>query len=93
MAATRRVGAPGLARTGQIDLAALLLGAAEAQLAGRGERLGNEQRLLAAVRTALEHQLSASALAAHLAAGAALSDDEIVAMISESLTQRMHSPR
>ncbi len=80
-------------RRGQIDLAALLLGAAEAQLAGRGERLGNEQRLLAAVRTALEHQLSASALAAHLAAGAALSDDEIVAMISESLTQRMHSPR
>ena len=36
-------------RRGQIDLAALLLGAAEAQLAGRGERLGNEQRLLAAV--------------------------------------------
>ncbi len=75
-------------RRGQNDLAALLLGASDARNVQAGEPpQSNERRLIAAARAALESQSPAGTYASRLAAGAALSDGEIVALISEGLAQ------
>jgi len=82
-------------RRGQNDLATLLLGASDARNVQAGEPpQPNERRLIAAARAALEAQSPAGMYASRLAAGAALSDGEIVALISEGMARpRENTPR
>jgi hypothetical protein len=75
-------------RRGQAQLAAQVLGAAEAKLAlGYEEPLQNDQRLMTAARAGLATELAPDALAAALAAGAALRDDELAALIADGLAR------
>jgi predicted ATPase/DNA-binding winged helix-turn-helix (wHTH) protein len=73
-------------RRGQIDTATLLLGASDAQ----GVRVEmplqeNERRLMAELRAALHAQLQPEAFARGLAAGAALGEAELLALIAKAL--------
>jgi hypothetical protein len=75
-------------RRGQIDTAALLLGALDAvQLRTAVPLQVNEVRLMAEARLALEALLRPEALSGSLAAGAALGEAELFALISEALAQ------
>ena len=75
-------------RRGQIDTAALLLGALDAvQLRTAVPLQVNEVRLMAEARPALEALLRPEALSGSLAAGAALGEAELFALISEALAQ------
>ena len=75
-------------RRGQIDAATRLLGASDAERARFGAPLQeNELRLIAEARPALEALLAPDAFAANLAAGAALGQTELFALISEALAQ------
>ena len=70
----------------QFDTATLLLGASEAEQIRAAVPLQvNEQRLIAEARTALEGKLQPDAFASKLAAGAALGEGELFALISEAL--------
>ncbi len=76
-------------RRGQLDAAACLLGAANAERARLGTpRQENERRLLDETSAALAAALPAATLASHLAAGAALPQSELVAFISQALARR-----
>ena len=73
-------------RRGQIDIAARLLGMLDAQCARDSVTLQpNEERLITQARAALERQLSPEAFAQGLAAGAALREAEMFALISAAL--------
>jgi tetratricopeptide (TPR) repeat protein len=75
-------------RAGQLEPAALLLGASDAQQLRAGTSLQpNERRLIAEARAALAAELSPQALASALAAGAALDDAQIDALITEALAR------
>ena len=75
-------------RRGQIDMAALLLGKSDMERARADEALqDNERRLIAEVRAAVETKLHPHALARSLAAGAALGEGELLALVSEALAQ------
>jgi hypothetical protein len=75
-------------RRGQARTAALLLGAFDAKVSRRRlSRWPNGQRLIAETRAGLEKQWPPDAFASALAAGAALGETEIVALISESLAE------
>ena len=75
-------------RRGQIDTAALLLGALDAVRLRTAVPLQvNELRLMAEARPALEALLRPEALSGSLAAGAALGESELFALISEALAQ------
>jgi predicted ATPase len=75
-------------RRGQIDTAAILLGALDAAQVRTAVPLQvNEQRLMAEARPAIERALHAEALARSLAAGAALGEAELFALIAEALAQ------
>jgi predicted ATPase/DNA-binding winged helix-turn-helix (wHTH) protein len=77
-----------LSRRGQVEAAALLLSAAEAMRSRAGVPLAaNEQRLVADIDAALAATLSADARAAHRGAGAALGDDQVMALLAEALKQ------
>jgi hypothetical protein len=76
-------------RRDQINASLQLLGAWEARCARAGAApQPNEQRLIAEVRTALLSQRDSGAFASSLAAGAALDDTEIGALIAECLHER-----
>ena len=75
-------------RRGQLQTAALLLGASEAVVTGNGApRQPNERRLVAQARPELEAALSHAAFASNLAAGATLGEGELHAVISDALAQ------
>ena len=77
-------------RRGQIDTAALLLGALDAaQLRTAVPLQVNERRLIAEARPAIEGELNAEALSSSLAAGAALGETELLALISEALAETL----
>jgi len=77
-------------RRGQIDTAALLLGALDAQQLRTAVPLQvNERRLIAEARPAIEGEQRPEALSAGLAAGAALGEAELFGLISEALAQPM----
>lgn len=81
-------------RRGRIDASARLLGALDARCVRAGVPLQpNEQRLIAEVRAALQSQLDPDAFTNALAAGAALDEGEISALIGESLAQSRGSHR
>lgn len=81
-------------KRGQVEAAALMLGAFEAQsrLTGVKPQV-NERRLLAEAQPALAAQLAPDALANLKAAGAALSKVEIGALIAETLAQERQQAR
>ena len=75
-------------RRGQAEIAALLLGACDAEQMRTGMPLQeNERRLIAQARAALEAQLQPDLMAKRLAAGAAINKTELYALISEGLGQ------
>ena len=75
-------------RRGQFEAATLVLGASEAVIAdNQAPRQPNEQRLIAKARPALQSALSDEVFASGLAAGAALSEAELHALISGALAQ------
>jgi len=77
-----------LLRRGQFMASARVLGVSDSRRAGGGEPLqDNEQRLTDCVRAELASELRPEALAAALAAGASLGDDELFALVSEALAQ------
>ena len=75
-------------RRGQLDAATLMLGVMDAKL-GFADTLRppNEERLIAHARAGLETALPADVLASHLAAGAALTEDAMYALICETLSK------
>jgi tetratricopeptide (TPR) repeat protein len=74
-------------RRGRLEDAAQLLGASDAALKATGASLQrNEARLMQQLRTALQEQLPADALEQHLAAGAALSRQQLYQQISAGLS-------
>ena len=76
-------------RRGQLETAALLLGASDAERARFGTpHQENERRLIAEARAALAAELPAAALASGLAAGALLQDSDRLAVIAEALARR-----
>jgi hypothetical protein len=85
------MGVPVLA---QVPSAALLLGASDAEKVRADVPLQpNEERLIAEARAALEAELQPDALASSLAAGAALTKDEVFALISKALAQPLGNRR
>jgi hypothetical protein len=75
-------------RRGQLETAALLLGASDAERARLGTpHQENERRLIAQARAALTAELPAAALASALAAGALLQDSDRLTVIAESLAR------
>ena len=75
-------------RRGQVDIATQLLGASDADRIRADVSLEeNERRLIAEARAALEAQLPPQAFTRGLAAGAVLGEGELVALISEALSQ------
>ncbi len=73
-------------RRGQHDVATLLLGASDAEVVRYGmSRQQNEERLVAQARAALAAAVPADAFVRSLAAGAALRDVDIAALIAEAL--------
>ena len=75
-----------LLRRGRLDAAARLLGVSDGRRARGGEPVqSNEQRLIAHVRAELASALRPEALAAAMAEGASLGDDELFALVSEAL--------
>jgi predicted ATPase/class 3 adenylate cyclase len=75
-------------RRGQIDLAARLLGASDSSCVRSGTPLQpNEARLIAEVRASLASRLSGEERESGLAAGAALSSSEMVALLTEALAE------
>ncbi len=80
-------------RRGQIDTATLLIGASDAeQIRDEAPLQECERRLIAEARAALA-QLQPGALARGLAAGAALGERELLALISEALAQPLGNHR
>jgi len=74
-------------RRGDGATAALLLGASDARLRSGRPRQPNEARLIAQARPALEAALGPEAFASKFAAGAALDEGAIAAIISEALAR------
>jgi len=75
-------------RRGQLETAALLLGASDAMHAKDEQpRQSNEDRLLAAARAGLAASLPDATLQRLAAAGAALGERDMVAAISEAIAQ------
>jgi predicted ATPase/DNA-binding winged helix-turn-helix (wHTH) protein len=75
-------------RRGQVETAALLLGASDAKRARDDEPLQpNERRLITEARAALEGHSPPDMRARALAAGAALGTAQLLALISEALAQ------
>ena len=75
-------------RRGQLETAALLLGASDAERARFGTpHQENERRLIAEARAALAADLPATALANALAAGALLQDSDRLTVIAEALAR------
>jgi hypothetical protein len=73
-------------RRGQLETAALLLGACDAERARFGTpHQENERRLIAEARAALAAELPAAAFASGLAAGALLPDGDRLTVIAEAL--------
>jgi hypothetical protein len=78
-------------RRGQLDQAALLLGAVDARRARDIAPVqANEQRLVAEARAALERELAPAALQSHLAAGAALATKDLEPLIVAALESPPH---
>jgi predicted ATPase/DNA-binding winged helix-turn-helix (wHTH) protein len=81
-------------RRDQIETATLLLGASDARRARVEVPLQeNERRLMARLRPALEAQVQPEAFAKALAAGAALGEAELLALITEALMPTLGSGR
>jgi hypothetical protein len=75
-------------RRGQLDTAALLLGASDAERLRYGTpHQENERRIIAEARADLEARWDPGAFASHLATGAALQEREWLPLVSEALTQ------
>jgi len=74
-------------RRGESTTAALLLGASDARFRSGRPRQLNEARLIAQARPALEAALGPEAFASKHAAGAALDEGAIAAIISEALAR------
>jgi hypothetical protein len=75
-------------RRGQLEAAARLLGAFDAKReVGDTLLLPNERRLIASARAGLDAALPPDVFASHLAAGAALGEDEVYALICETLAR------
>jgi tetratricopeptide (TPR) repeat protein len=75
-------------RRGEIDVATQLLGASDAhEIRADAPRYQVEQRLLDEARAALKADQRPESFASRLAAGAALSEGELFALISENLAQ------
>jgi hypothetical protein len=75
-------------RRGQLDTAAVLLGASDAERLRYGTpHQENERRIISEARANLEARLNPEALASRLATGAALQEGEWQPLISEALAQ------
>jgi tetratricopeptide (TPR) repeat protein len=75
-------------RRGQTDTAALLLGAVEAEAKKPGSPVPpNEKRLITEMRTALERSTPPDEMAIQVAAGSALREDQLPALLAEALAQ------
>jgi tetratricopeptide (TPR) repeat protein len=75
-------------RRGQLDTAAVLLGASDAERLRYGTpHQENERRLIAQARAALEARMDSDALASLLTKGAALQEGEWLPLVSHALAQ------
>ena len=80
-------------RRGQHDVAAAILGAAEASNLRSGTRLQvNERRLSEQARNGVAAALSAEAIERNRAIGAALDDERLLALLAESLDVALRQP-